>query len=285
MRTTAKNPFEVLGLHLSIVRETSPENLRALLKSQYRALQLIYHADRNPGDAVAAQKSCEINDNYSLLEDADAFEHFRAEFTKQSPRNQTKKLEERIRQLMKEQDGSSKSFLDFLIKLQNRKSLTVFNFAPCELMMYDHGLFFSRNNYVNTVLDPDSLFYSMRIAEDGTITKKRNNGEFRYTDRVIIGAISQKTENEHDGIKNIMRRMSDFITPTEYSLARKGLLPGKSRNVELREYEEKINPEAFKTVLHLLTPEISTLSYLFSMTTLQDSCYFSLEGRVSEIKS
>ena len=68
------NPFSTLGLNPEIIGRLSDDDLAELVKSQWRALQRIYHPDKS---SASPKKSQEINEAYELLQDPEIFAQFR----------------------------------------------------------------------------------------------------------------------------------------------------------------------------------------------------------------
>lgn len=80
-----RNPFEVLGIAPTMVQALEGKELFSLIKSSYRALQLIYHPDRSPLQdqnlkIQKTQKVAEINLAFEKLNhdrDAASLDHYR----------------------------------------------------------------------------------------------------------------------------------------------------------------------------------------------------------------
>jgi hypothetical protein len=102
-----RNPFEVLGIAPNMVRALEDRELFSLIKSSYRALQLIYHPDRSPLHdqnlkIQKTQKVAEINiafEKLNLERDPDSLDHFRNLYVRKPSEGWKKTLRQMNRQL------------------------------------------------------------------------------------------------------------------------------------------------------------------------------------------
>jgi curved DNA-binding protein CbpA len=102
-----RNPFEVLGITPNMVRALEGRELFSLIKSSYRALQLIYHPDRSPLHDQnlknqKTQKVAEINlafEKLNLERDPDSLDHYRSLYIRRKGEGWKKILRQTNRQL------------------------------------------------------------------------------------------------------------------------------------------------------------------------------------------
>tara|TARA_Y100000310_G_C20567178_1_gene756098 strand:+ start:101 stop:961 length:861 start_codon:yes stop_codon:yes gene_type:complete len=279
----SKNPFLVLGLNPSLVKSLSNENLQRILKSNYRNLQMIYHPDKFNG---SDKKSKELSEAYEILSSADnqVFDYFKNKLTKKGKNKQEKEIEE----LEQKNKILSKSITNYFNGLTNESN--VFNSGPCKLLMYDYAkaVNFSMFNRMKQS-SKEELSYNLIIDKNNNLFRKEGRNRIALKDKTLIGCISDETAVGNRGIKSILRKAVEIYTGDDkkinFARIRGERFSGKVDNVETRIYENKINPENFKEIFPLLTPEMSKYSYLFSINRDEDGGnFYSIDGRIREIK-
>jgi len=103
----AKNPFEVLGIAPTMVRALEGKELFSLVKSSYRALQLIYHPDRSPLHdqnlkIQKTQKVAEINLAFEKLNhdrDPASLDHYRNHYVRRTGEGWKKTIRQMNREI------------------------------------------------------------------------------------------------------------------------------------------------------------------------------------------
>ena len=122
-----KNPFEVLGIAPAMVRALEGKELFSLVRSSYRALQLIYHPDRSPlHDQTLkiqkTQKVAEINLAFEKLDhdrDPDSLDHYRNLYLRRTGdgwKKTLRQLNREIQELNSKNESLSQGYLRHLLE-------------------------------------------------------------------------------------------------------------------------------------------------------------------------
>jgi curved DNA-binding protein CbpA len=122
-----RNPFEVLGIAPPMVRALEGRELFSLVKSAYRALQLIYHPDRSPlldqGQKIQkTQKVAEINLAFEKLDfdrDPASLDYYRDSYVRRTGdgwRKTIRQLNREIQELNNQTANLSQGYLRHLLE-------------------------------------------------------------------------------------------------------------------------------------------------------------------------
>jgi len=287
-----KNPFRLLGLDPQVIRTLNDNQIEILVQSAFKAMQNIYHPDKPGGSAT---KSKQINEARQLLDqqkNPEIYQALKTQFLRKKAVNkQVAECESKLKRALKQKTLLNQAFLNYLIKAANQESLTVFNLPACKLIMRDYGA------DVNISLETkemspkkmrqriwDFLFYDLIVDDQGQLTKIHQGKTEQQPDKILIAAIDEVTVKKHISLINILRLTQPIQPPRSDSFLRLGEKPSrKEQEKEIIFFRNKIEPEAFSNLIHLLTPVIKVGSYLFSLRQTNKTLYFSLEGCIQEI--
>jgi len=275
------NPFVVLGLNSQVLRSLNDEQIAGLVKSQYRALQMIYHPDSPSG---SEKKSRELNEAYSLLENPETYQLFKKNFLKPSQRGvKERNLESAVQEANLRSDKAISVFLNYVSKATEENS--IYNLAPCNLRMLD-SVSQSNISTLTKIIHRDgckNLFYELNLKRNGQITRRKGKTTMDLPNKRLIGAISPETIREYGSIPNVLRLAQDVVTPDnllDIRLNRQNKLVGRTK--EVRYASPIISMQDFKQLSPLLTPIVEEGSCLISLNTKEEPI-FEIDGQVVEI--
>lgn len=275
------NPFIVLGLNPQVLRSLNDEQIAGLVKSQYRALQMIYHPDSPAG---SEKKSRELNESYSLLENPETYQLFKDKFLKPTQKGiKERNLEAAVEKANIISDKAISTLLDYVSRANDKNS--VYNIAPCTLTMLD-SVSQSNISALTKIIHKDcykNLFYELRLKRNGQIERKKGKTIVELPEKRLIGAISPETIREYGSIPNVLRVAQDIVTPDDVRVRnffKQNRLP--NRREEIRYASPRISMQEFKRLAPLLTPIVEEGSCLISLNTKEEPA-FEIDGQVIEI--
>jgi hypothetical protein len=122
-----KNPFEVLGIAPTMARALEGKELFSLIKSSYRALQLIYHPDRSPLHdqnlkIQKTQKVAEINLAFEKLNhdrEPGSLDHYRNLYIRRTGEGWKKTIRlmnRELQELIAKNEFLSQGYLKYLLE-------------------------------------------------------------------------------------------------------------------------------------------------------------------------
>ena len=275
------NPFVVLGLNSQVLRSLNDEQIAGLVKSQYRALQMIYHPDSPSG---SEKKSRELNEAYSLLENPETYQLFKNNFLKPSQRGaKERSLESAVEKANIRCDKAMSTLLEYVSKANEENS--IYNLAPCALRMLD-SVSQSNISTLTKIIHRDgckNLFYELSLKRNGQITRRKGKTTMDLPNKRLIGAISPEVIRKYGSIPNVLRLAQDIETPDDVSVRnffKQNRLPGRTK--EVRYASPRISMQDFKQLAPLITPVVEEGSCLISLNTKEEPA-FEVDGLVVEI--
>jgi len=276
------NPFVVLGLNPQVLRSLNDEQILGLAKSQYRALQIIYHPDSPSGNE---KKSRELNEAYSLLENPETYQLFKDHFLKPTSREgKERELERAIHEASIKTDKALGTFLNYISEASREDS--IYKIAPCTIKLIDSV---SQSNIRGRTLisyqkGMRNLFYELRVKRNGQISQKKGRKIKELPEKRLVGAISPETIQNYGSIQNVLRLVQEIRTSDNMLVAD---LNRRSRLIGRKSQDEsyaspRIDFQNFKNIAPLITPVVNEGSCLFSINTGNEP-FFEVDGRVIEI--
>ena len=287
------NPFRALGLDTKGLQGISKENIRALVHSQWRAMQRIFHPDKGQKND---RRSKEINGAYEeicrmLAEDDHCLQEF---FGKNARRITEEKRERDMAFLQLMYQGSVSAVFEYFNALaaDSKERLTVFNCAPSTLRMTDYALARYKEGQWHEPGKPrpfvdKEVFYVLSIDTSGNAMKKRTVGgsssKAREVARAMTGrlvcGISGDTIKRHDSIAGMFAAVG-HAPPMKPSREQRYLSFGDLPEANFS--YAQIPLECIHRLVPLLTPYIDPGTMLFSFQ--QGKEFFCLEGVVTKIE-
>lgn len=275
----SSNPFQVLGLSPEVIRILTDEEIGIIVKTQYRALQQIFHPDKKGKEETSKQ----INQAYEYLDQArnpETYAYYKKRYlARRGAQSKIQELEDKLRHTENNLWQQYKQMQDYFSSILEVNKLTVFNAAGHRFQMHDTGLqiFVPKNKEMNKI-----LFFTLIVNDDQTITKEVMKNQYKFANKKLIGTIDDGKAREHGGITTILKRAQNIWSKYDDALAR--LLQTQRDKAtpvrrEVTYYSEKIEPQRFQAFTPLLTPRITKNSYLFSINK-DGGEFYSLEGKI-----
>ena len=279
-----KNPLSVLGLNRELLRTLNDDQIMSLAKSQYKALQTIFHPDVASGGNV--RRSVEVNLAYDSIQNNAEFKHFKEKLLRSGKRDALEEKDRQIETMRMGMNALSDNFIGYLVHAARLgHHLSVFSPGPFSLKMVDSITASLGDCYSYAYGNKgDENFFTMSVEEDRSI-KKSSHGSQReqhYKEKRLIGSMDYNTGNK-------MRLLSYFkkAAGVERGLAAANfyeselIKPPEGETSALNELPlPKLEP-----LLPYLTPIIKEYMYLFAINRRDEEHYISLEGMVVPEKS
>ncbi len=281
----AKNPFEVLGLNVVIVRLLPDKALEEIAHNNFRKLQMEFHPDHSHGKA-AANTAKGVNEAYSqLTASPEAFTQYKKTFIEQSGSARIADLEQRLQQEhAKAMQRGYKQHTQLVEYLEGAffpsQQPTVFNIGPATIQVFDAGTIINVRGYTRN-RDDNTFVNELEIGDNGRVVRKGRPGKLvPVENEQLIGTIPDAVVREHNGITPILALAQRIVTPNNAAQAR---LEGGG-NYKPDYFKNRMLPDSFMRIMPLLIPGIGTSSYLFALRQDQEGVlYFTMEGKIQRI--
>jgi hypothetical protein len=296
-----RNPFKTLGLNPEVLRGLSDDQIKQLVKTMFRQLQLIFHPDMEKGND---KRSTELNEVYSQIgpdSDPKDFLFYKQEFFKRTPAHEKiTNLEDEIMSLQGMINSmdlvSYERFWEFFsiaTGLENQGP-NVFNLRDVTLRMVDYIR--GQNQFVGESMCKKDTFFEMIFDDKGVITRREGKNKFQLPNKRVIGTISESESRLNGSIGQIIKKMtgqnfatlyeSDLHDPNKQMPQNGAFKRIVSRGVaETEEMVNYINFNSFFGICRMISPIIQKGSYLFAANKSGGEIYFTLEGKILEIEN
>jgi hypothetical protein len=277
MPTKLDNPFTTLGLSTNLIKQLTPEQVKGVVESHYKALQKVYHPDMG-GDEKISRK---INDAYSILS-ANKWNLLRSCITeyrqKGNHKSQVDHLKETVKGLEATLESSQDQFMEFLLAQQGG----INDVRSKRLLMYDIGLFIQ--------VPPESsknsakYLYDLIIDSDGNLTRVQKNKTTPLPNKRLIGIIKEDRVGTRGGTLKLMKKTQDIWREEDEDFRRIGIPNYRPRRRKpTKEYNPMLHPAQFRKISEKLIPRIDEQGLLFSLNTKLEDPYFKLDGKITRI--
>lgn len=283
-----ENPFYILGLNPDVIRGLNDAEIKILVDSAYRTLQKIHHPTIS-GDRRGEEISRKLSDARDKLDQTD-YENYRT--YKQdfliTRKERILDLEAKLQTLGLKYDRLDKLFLDYLINFSDldKSPLNVFNFRG-KIRMHDYEKFLLESRYINSMRPSTRIFYELSFEKDLVVKKGDDSKKIVCPNKALIGIIDEQTCRINQGANSILGSARYFRTDEQERdarIPRDKMLGGRFRpKKDIVPYSNRIEPEGFGRIIHLLNPYLSPHSLLFSINKDEKGYYFSLEGKIVKI--
>ncbi|MBW2993515.1 DnaJ domain-containing protein [Candidatus Woesearchaeota archaeon] len=273
-----KNPFRVLGISPADLKSLKDSQLIDIVKSQYRALSLIYHPDRRGG---SKRRFTEINEAHSMLSDPEKLRHFREKYKIPHP-IKIRELEADIKRLSSRLGQVSNQFSKYLDEMFSE-------YDPNRYSIFYRDLLLTIADYItNFNLGNKSLFFNRKQTGRIIFTKMRVNsrGELLEKD----GRSKNKTFRKSPG-KHLLGTIPDEVLRSK---AIYNIIYGRRTTAALRSLPGRdqiqrpsgiVSPETFKQYfLPHLSPYLAERSSLFTAVYSPQGLEIIVEGKISKIE-
>ncbi|MBS3166945.1 hypothetical protein J4403_01920 [Candidatus Woesearchaeota archaeon] len=280
---SSENPFKVLGLSSSLIKKLNDEQIKYLVKMQYRALQFIFHPDKYRG---SSERSKEISEAYAQLNEPSNYKFFKENFLKfKRGEKQVKELKEQNAELEKELQKNYSAFYNYIKEASLLENITtVFNLNSCTLKMGDITDSFNYNLYQREVAKLPKSFYDLNVDSNQSLSKKQEDKIVYLPNKKLIGLISSEKTNSFGGIKHLLRVIQGFWTEEDENM-RKRIFKLLTSPRSISPYSKKIDSDRFLPFMYLLSPKIEPKNkdYLFSINMDQNKTYIECDGAILDI--
>ena len=286
-----KNPFEVLGIHPSIVKNLSDKDVLDLAHTMYRRLQVIYHPDKTGSDDASLQ----LNEAWELLQVPEDFAHEKKRFLR--PKPYQGKAEELEKELTNTQEAASQlnqhyqqQMIEYISALTNPQN-TVVNATSKRFSLFDTARDLNAlNDFASKLSRNKNYWFEMEIDEHGLITTTHNKKSQQHPNKTLIGTISVEyiRHTLNTTIGDLLRKAKFFWNELDDNTDEiRSELSGTRTSSDYGhrvQFENQLTQNEFNTIIPYLTPALEKYSYLFSINLEDNEPYFSIEGRVSSVE-
>ena len=296
------NPFAVLGLTHEVLRGLTLTQAEGLVKSQYRALQLIHHSDRRPSGETS-EKELAITAAYELLESEDAFKECLESYLVRKAQQHRLEESKQVQQQLDVNARIAQQYIKFLMTFAERPDkLTIFNLPDCRFAMHDTIRYLNAGSPLPPMQGSPEVFYYLHhqagkfTQVKTTLTKEVSIQE--YESLVLVGTVKEES-GEVGSVKQMLLRAQPenrLLLPSQEHRQRKGtphrLISGKKiRLLQVREeypylnFSQYIGQNEFSEIASRLSPDIEPHTYLFGIDMRLRSFVFLGRIRAIELTS
>lgn len=284
----ARNPLETLGISPEICKELTDAEIMQLCRTNYYSLQKIFHPDKQRAGKASEKIARAISEAWSQLQNQNLLADFKKLHLRPKPyRKKITELQETLEDVLSANNDLTSLLMEYLFSLKESKTPNIWNLLNTELLIADTAL--AAQFSLPTIArkeGSDQVFFRMKIDGKGGITKIKefvtgNREETSFSNKHIIGCITNKTIVKHTSIHQIMN-LAVATSPHQNKLV-------AAQNIKIRYHRQKkiitkLLPESFKFVVPLLSPTLEPHSYLFTLNVnAKGVTYFLLEGLIREI--
>ena len=277
MPTKLDNPFLTLGLSVNLIKQMTPNQIKGVVESHYKALQRVYHPDMG-GDEKISRK---INDAYSILS-ANKWDLLKSCITeyrqKGNRKSQVDRLKEEVEGLEATLEGSQDQFMEFLLAQKGG----INDARSKRLLMYDIGSFIQLPT--ESSKNSAKYLYDLIIDSNGNLTRIQKDKTTPLPNKRLIGIIKDDKIGTRGGTVKLMRKTQDIWRNDDEDFRQIGV-PNYSpkRRRPTKEYNPMLHPTQFRKISEHLIPVIDEQGLLFSLNTELEDPYFKLDGKITRI--
>ncbi len=289
-----KNPFEVLGIAPVMVRALEGKELFSLVRSSYRALQLIYHPDRSPlHDQTLkiqkTQKVAEINLAFEKLDhdrDPDSLDHYRNLYLRRTGdgwKKTLRQLNREIQELNSKNETLSQGYLRHLLEpcfpghqKKGSEAVGIFNLENRRLGLQDIAI---NHNVRSLSWDLGTNYKEIKFDTEGRMFYKLPCRK-RFIQVNFIKLLGTVEKDKVDLIP-----LLDRVIPQEQLIQQEKMKKIFPENPKCFDVLNSLSVDEFrKHCLPSLKPDLTEGSFLFSLhrKTCQEN-RINLEGLIIRV--
>lgn len=291
-----KNPFEVLGIAPSMVRALEGKELFSLVKSSYRALQLIYHPDRSPFHDQTlklqkTQKVAEINLALEKLDydrDPDSLDHYRNLYVRRAGEGWKKTIRQLNREIQELKSGNeslSRGYLRYLLEpcFQDPLGLAFKNTEILNLKNRRFGLqdIAINHNVRSMTWDLGTNYKELKFDAEGRMFYKLPCRK-RFIQVNFIKLLGTVEKDKVDLIP-----LLDRVVPQDLVVQQEKMKKGFPENSKCFDILNRLSVDEFRQhCLPFLRPDLTEGAFLFSLH--RNACQenrVNLEGLIIRVHS
>jgi hypothetical protein len=274
------NPFKTLGLDRDLVRKLDDRSIASLVESQYRLLQRIYHPDVGGDEAVSRA----LNEARAALDpgNPESYAHYKSAYVRRSGLTRADALGVQAAVSKGRHNRLLGQVLEYIrCRLEPGDEPSVFTRGPFQLGVHDYVLAQTLPLAIRKK-DSSRVFHELRVRRDGSMVKVRRGRTTEvHKDRVLVGTVAPEPPGPGSGgpLIRLLRQLtpgrpvlSSRHRSIRYEHPRAGANPNGAAG--------RISPDAFFSVIDLLSPHLTTGSFLFSASSNEHGLYFQLEGKI-----
>ena len=270
-----KNPFEVLGIAPTLVRALEGTELFSLVKSSYRALQLIYHPDRSPlNDQLLklqkTQKVAELNLAFEKLDydrDPASLDHYRNLYIRRVGdgwKKTIRQLNREIQELKSSHESLSQGYLRHLLEAcfpdQSEtalNSICLFNLKNRRFGLQDIAI---NHNVRSMTWDLGTNYKEIKFDADGRMFYKLPCRK-RFIQVNFIKLLGTVGKDKVDLIP-----LLDRVVPQEHLVQQEKMKKIYPENPKCFDVLNSLSVDEFrKYCLPFLKPDLAEGAFLFSL--------------------
>ena len=280
------NPFIELGITREEISGLSDDEINGIVKKKARALLRTRHTDVG-GSLIGTQHIIKAYKSLDFVKDPVSFKYWKSEYLKVPSRPRSKLMAEISGYREKNSDLVNLIVQSMLDDDYTGSDNGLFLELPnaCTLRVYDSWLDLQTRR-VRWIRESPRLLYELK-HEHGYLVRLRgdlavNKDPHLVSNKKLVGTVGEQVVNGYGNIMHVLlmtQLNENNIRTVKFSRDGK-FYPTKAF---VQKFDNRVSPEAYKSIAHLVSPKLSNPSYLFSVNREQNQVYFSLEGKITGI--